>query len=110
MHALGLEQAVLNQSWSELSGGQAQRVSLAIAIALRPDVLLVDEPTSACDSANAQRVEQVLLSCGIAVIWVTHDDGLMMRMPRGARLLELPLATLTVLQPSAGFAAPALLN
>ena len=34
---------------SAVQGGQAQRVSLAISIALRPQVLLLDEPTSACD-------------------------------------------------------------
>jgi hypothetical protein len=33
-----------------LQGGQAQRISLALSIALRPDVILLDEPTSACDS------------------------------------------------------------
>jgi ABC-type bacteriocin/lantibiotic exporter with double-glycine peptidase domain len=37
-----------------LQGGQAQRVMLAIATALRPDVLLLDEPTSACDPMSTR--------------------------------------------------------
>ncbi|MEW5297272.1 MAG: hypothetical protein WDW36_000492 [Sanguina aurantia] len=97
VHDLGLEQAVLNQNWSELSGGQAQRVALAIAVALRPSVLLLDEPTSACDIVSAQRVESVLRSSGAAIIWVTHDSEQPLRV--GGRVLELPLGSQSVIAP-----------
>ena len=56
-------------------GGQAQRVQLAIAVALRPWVLLVDEPTSSLDSESAKRVERVLKSCSAALVWVSHDPA-----------------------------------
>lgn len=45
VHDLGMEQVVLNQEWGELSGGQFQRMLLAIAVALRPSVLLLGEST-----------------------------------------------------------------
>lgn len=87
---MGLEQGVLSQQWTQLSGGQAQRVSLALSIALRPQVLLVDEPTSACDSDATLRVEAVLkqAAAGAAVVWVTHDDQQPGRV--GGKVLQLP--------------------
>ncbi|KAG1679816.1 hypothetical protein FOA52_012728 [Chlamydomonas sp. UWO 241] len=95
IHELGLEQTVLNQAWSTLSGGQAQRVALAIAVALRPLVLLLDEPSSACDPVSTRRVEKVLKESGAALVWVTHDVDQPLRV--GGRLLELPGCRLTPL-------------
>lgn len=88
IHALGLEQAVLNQPWSELSGGQAQRVQIAIAVALNPPFLLLDEPTSALDPESTRRVERLLKSCGSALIWVSHDPHQPGRV--GGKVLDLP--------------------
>lgn len=88
IHELGLEQAVLNQPWSELSGGQAQRVQIAIAVALNPAILLLDEPTSALDVESARRVERVLKLSGAGLLWVSHDPRQPSRV--GGKVLNLP--------------------
>lgn len=62
--------------FSELSGGEAQRLMLARAINARPDVLLVDEPTAQLDNSTSQLVNASLshLACnGAAVLVATHD-------------------------------------
>ena len=70
-------QAFAQANTSALSGGQQQRVALARALALRPQVLLLDEPLSNLDAAlrrqireDIRRLQQAL---GLTVIYVTHD-------------------------------------
>lgn len=62
--------------FSELSGGEAQRLMLVRAINAKPDVLLVDEPTAQLDNATSRLVNASLshLACnGAAVVVATHD-------------------------------------
>lgn len=67
----------INRPWYRLSGGEAQRVALAMRLALRPKVLLLDEPTANVDEESAQLVKEAALSAwkewGTTVIIVTHD-------------------------------------
>jgi putative spermidine/putrescine transport system ATP-binding protein len=62
----------------QLSGGQQQRVALARALAIKPQVLLLDEPLSALDAkirvALREEIRNVQRSLGITTIYVTHDQ------------------------------------
>jgi phosphate transport system ATP-binding protein len=67
----------LNKPALALSGGQQQRLCIARAAALRPDVILMDEPCSALDPVSTARVEELIrdLSRRHAVLVVTHNLG-----------------------------------
>lgn len=73
----------------ELSGGQQQRLAVARTLAARPDVLLVDEPTTEQDPAHrAQMVTAVLEETGrgAAVLLATHDEEIAARCDRWLHL------------------------
>jgi len=75
-----------------LSGGESQRTSLAVALVNKPDLLLADEVTAELDSANAERVIEVILKAsrehGLTVLIVTHNDQLAQRAQRSLRVVD----------------------
>lgn len=78
---------------SELSGGMVKRVALARALALEPELLLLDEPTAGLDPDRAAAfvalIRQLRESLGLTVVLVTHDlDTLSRLAPRVAVLAE----------------------
>ncbi len=78
---VGLDETVADQFPHQLSGGMKQRVCIAIAITLSPQVIIADEPTSALDVIVQKQVMQSLINAqnnvGAAIILVGHDMGLM---------------------------------
>jgi putative spermidine/putrescine transport system ATP-binding protein len=68
-----------NRRIDQLSGGQRQRVALARAVAIRPGILLLDEPLTALDAALRERLRgelnRLLRALGITAIYVTHDQA-----------------------------------
>jgi predicted ABC-type transport system involved in lysophospholipase L1 biosynthesis ATPase subunit len=73
-----------------MSGGEAQRVSVAMALANDPELLLADEVTGQLDSASARRVMEVIQGAwrdrGLTVLFVTHDGELAARAEHRLRL------------------------
>jgi putative ABC transport system ATP-binding protein len=76
----------------QLSGGEQQRVALARAVALRPKLLLADEPTGNLDSSTGAQIIELLLSLnrehGSTLVLVTHDEALARHAARIVRLRD----------------------
>lgn len=88
---VGLKDRLLHPV-NRLSGGEQQRVALARALALRPLILLADEPTGNLDKRNSDQVHELLLELnrelGMTMVVVTHNMELAAFMSRCVTLLD----------------------
>lgn len=77
MDMVGLDQSYLNSFPHELSGGMRQRVVIAIALALQPDLIIMDEPTTALDVVSEKEIILKILELkkklGFSILFITHD-------------------------------------
>lgn len=94
LQEVGLTIDIMTKYPSEISGGMQKRVGLARAMALSPDVMFYDEPTTGLDPVNSRRIDDLILSVrdlhGVTGVIVTHDlrtvqrvaDRIVMLYPR----------------------------
>ncbi|HEY3286363.1 MAG TPA: ATP-binding cassette domain-containing protein [Gemmatimonadaceae bacterium] len=84
-----------------ISGGMRKRAALARAIALDPDVLFFDEPSSGLDPVSASRLDDLMLeikaSFGTTIVVVTHDLASIYRIADRALFLDIDAKTMTAL-------------
>ena len=77
LEMVGLDAALAGRDPQSLSVGQQQRVSMARALAIEPEALLLDEPTSALDEAARRKVEELVRDLnarlGLTMVFVSHD-------------------------------------
>jgi peptide/nickel transport system ATP-binding protein len=81
---VGIEANRMSAYPHELSGGMRQRVMIAMAMALRPDVIVMDEPTTALDVVVQrdilEEIDRLRAMFGFAVIFITHDLALLLEI------------------------------
>ena len=86
MHLVGLSDQVsrLNALPHEFSGGQQQRIMIAMALANEPDLLIADEPTTAVDVTIQAQILKLLgelqENLGMAMLFITHDLGIVQKL------------------------------
>ncbi|SEM18095.1 lipoprotein-releasing system ATP-binding protein [Syntrophus gentianae] len=91
LHDVGLGDRMTHKP-AELSGGEQQRVAVARALIMEPEILLADEPTGNLDTETGRKIEDILLDLnqrkGITLIVVTHNQSLAGRMSRSIGLRD----------------------
>jgi len=87
---VGMPTDLLDREADRLSGGEAQRMSIARALLTDPSVLLADEPTASLDGAARRTVEDLgmeVAASGVPIVWITHDTDQLRRMADHAVVL-----------------------
>ena len=81
LETVGIHKSRMNSYPHQLSGGMRQRVVIAIALALRPKLIIMDEPTTALDVVVEREIMDELFQLkekfGFAILFISHDLGLM---------------------------------
>ena len=113
LRAVMLDPGLLRRYPHQVSGGQAQRFAIAMAVALRAEVVLADEPTSALDvtvqSAVLDLLDRLRQEHGIAVVLVSHDLAVVSRVAdhvvvmRHGQVVESGPARTVLTHPSADY-------
>lgn len=84
LRLVGLSEEILKSYPHELSGGMRQRVMIAMSILLDPDVIIMDEPTTALDVVTQRQIiERLLLlqqTLGLTIAFITHDMSLLLEI------------------------------
>lgn len=102
LELVGIDPGRLKAYPHQLSGGMRQRVVIAMAVALRPRLLIMDEPTTALDVVVQQeimaQIRDLQRELGFSILFITHDMSLMVELSDrmgvmyGGRIVELAVA------------------
>ena len=91
LHEVGLGDRLTHKP-GELSGGEQQRVAVARALVMEPEIILADEPTGNLDSETGKKIEDILLDLNrtkrITLVVVTHNRTLADRMSKNIGLRD----------------------
>ncbi len=91
LKVVGIETARLKSYPHQMSGGMRQRVVIAIALALNPSLLIMDEPTTALDVVVQkdilQQIQQLKETMGFSILFITHDVSLMVEFSNNMAIM-----------------------